>query len=385
MASDLNLYRNREQTYIKHKFLTKYLQAAAYKTLHGYPAFNFVDAFAGPWNVSDEEDYSDASFHQAINTLEAVRKDLQGRGNGAVKLRFYFCERRTDAVERLRDYAQKRDSFEIHVFSGAFEDNLDAISASIPDGFTFTFIDPTGWDVRNVDVFKFLLKHKGEFLLNFMSDHINRHAEYEKVSAAYGRFLADPEWETEFAQLPGDWKNEKRILHLLKEKMKEAKVATYLPDFPILMPAKERLKMRLILGTHSPKGLEVFRNVQEKVERDEIAIRNSIRDNNSKQKGLFSDDYIAELQQKREGVGCAKYLDQAKDEIMETLRSYGVSKFAELSSSLMDKFPIRLTQTKSLLRKMKDEGLVDFTLPPRKRVPQDDTRVVLAPENNNRS
>ncbi|MBL4628653.1 MAG: three-Cys-motif partner protein TcmP [Roseicyclus sp.] len=385
MASDLKLYRNREQTYIKHKFLTKYLQAAAYKTLHGYPAFNFVDAFAGPWNVSDEEDYSDASFHQAINTLEAVRKDLQGRGNGALKLRFYFCERRTDAVERLREYAKKHNNYNIRVFPGAFEDNLDAISASIPDGFTFTFIDPTGWDIRNEDVFKFLLKHKGEFLLNFMSDHINRHAEYEKVSAAYGRFLADPEWGTEFAQLPGDWNNEKRILHLLKEKMKEAKVATYLPDFPILMPAKERLKMRLILGTHSAKGLEVFRNVQEKVERDEIAIRNSIRDNHSSQMGLFSDDYIAEIQQKREGVGCAKYLDQAKDEIMETLRSYGASKFAELSSGLMDKFPIRLTQTKSLLRKMKDEGLVDFTLPPRKRVPRDDTRVVLAPENNNRS
>jgi hypothetical protein len=117
--------------------------------------------------------------------------------------------------------------------------------------------------------------------------------------------------------------------------------------------------------------------VQAKVERDEIAIRNNIRDNNSNQKGLFSDDYIAELQQEREGVGCAKYLNQAKDEIMEALRSYGASKFAELSSGLMDEFPIRLTQTKSLLCKMKDEGLVDFTLPPRKRVPQDDTRIVL--------
>lgn len=382
MASDLKLYRNREQTYIKHKFLTKYLQAAAYKTLHGYPAFNFVDAFAGPWNVSDEEDYSDASFHQAINTLEAVRKDLQGRKNGALKLRFYFCERRTDAAERLREYAQKRSNFEIHVFSGAFEDNLDAIPESIPDGFTFTFIDPTGWDIRNEDVFKFLLKHKGEFLLNFMSDHINRHAEYEKVSAAYGRFLADPEWENEFAQLPDDWNNEKRILHLLKAKMKEAKVAKYLPDFPILMPAKERLKMRLILGTHSAKSLEVFRDVQAKVERDEIAIRNSIRDNNSNQKGLFSDDYIAEFQQEREGVGCAKYLDQAKDGILEALQSHGASKFAELSSRVMDKFPIRLTQTKSLLCDMKKEGLVNFKLPPRKYKPQDDTRIALPPKND---
>jgi len=85
---------------------------------------------------------------------------------------------------------------------------------------------------------------------------------------------------------------------------------------------------------------------------------------------------------RRKGVGCAEYLDQAKDEILEALRSCGASKFAELSSRVMDKFPIRLTQAKSLLCDMKQEGLVNFTLPPRKRVPQGDTRIALPPKNN---
>lgn len=81
MAADLDLYRDREQSFIKHQFLTKYLQSAAYKTLQGHsPTFNFVDAFAGPWKVSDVAMYSDASFDQAINTLEAVRADLGRRG-----------------------------------------------------------------------------------------------------------------------------------------------------------------------------------------------------------------------------------------------------------------------------------------------------------------
>lgn len=58
MAADLGLYRDREQSFIKHQFLTKYLQAAAYKTLQGHsPTFNFVDAFAGPWRVSDDAKY----------------------------------------------------------------------------------------------------------------------------------------------------------------------------------------------------------------------------------------------------------------------------------------------------------------------------------------
>jgi len=83
LGAQLEQYRGREQSFIKHEFLTQYLQAASYKTLQGRsPVFNFVDAFAGPWRVSDEN-YSDASFNQALQTLEAVRADL---GSGPIKL-----------------------------------------------------------------------------------------------------------------------------------------------------------------------------------------------------------------------------------------------------------------------------------------------------------
>ena len=45
-----------------------------------------------------------------------------------------------------------------------------------------------------------------------------------------------------------------------------------------MVPKKERVKMRLILGTHSPKGLEVFRDVQEKVEKQEMEMRHNLPD-----------------------------------------------------------------------------------------------------------
>ena len=299
MAADLDLYRDREQSFIKHQFLTKYLQAAAYKTLQGHSqTFNFVDAFAGPWKVSDDAKYSDASFDQAINTLEAVRADLGKRGIGGLKIRFCFCEQRPDAVARLRKYAATKGRLEIHIFQGVFEDNLDGIAAKLPDGFTFTFIDPTGWNIRNEEVFRYLRDQNGEFMLNFMSDHINRHAEfrylrdqngefmlnfmsdhinrhaeYDEVAASFGRFLADAQWADEFARLPADLGNERKMLHLMKGAMRTHKVATYVPDFSIMVPKKERVKMRLILGTHSPKGLEVFRDVQEKVEKQEMEMR----------------------------------------------------------------------------------------------------------------
>lgn len=378
MAAELDLYRDREQSFIKHQFLTRYLQAAAYKTLQGHsPTFNFVDAFAGPWKVSDDAKYSDASFDQAINTLEAVRADLGRRGIGGLKIRFCFCERRRDAVARLREYAASMGKFEIYIFEGAFEDNLEGIAAKITDGFTFTFIDPTGWNIRNEEVFQFLRDQGGEFMLNFMSDHINRHVEYAEVAASFGRFLADADWADEFARLPADWGNERKMLHLMKAAMRANKVATYVPDFSIMVPRKERLKMRLILGTHSPKGLEVFRDVQEKVEKLELEMRHSLREGDSPQVSMFPADYIAAMQQEQKGVGCKANRVRAEAIILDFLQGHAYAFPGPIFNVAMENVPIRRTQLNQLLMDMRDRGVVHFDLPARKRVPQDETRITL--------
>lgn len=378
MALEFELYRDREQSFIKHQFLTKYLQAAAYKTLQGHsPTFNFVDAFAGPWRVSDDAKYSDASFDQAINTLDAVRSDLARRGVGGLKIRFCFCEQRRDAVTRLREYAASKGRFEIHVFEGAFEDNLSAIAAKLTDGFTFTFIDPTGWDIRNQEVFRFLRDRKGEFMLNFMSDHINRHAEYAEVAASFSRFLADAQWSDEFARLPAEWSNERKMLHLMKGAMRANKVAAYLPDFTIMVPRHERVKMRLILGTHSSAGLEVFRDVQEKVERQEIEMRHTLREGDSPQVSLFSSAEIAEIQQEQKGVGCKSNRAMAEEIIVTYLQGHTSAVPGPMYNLAMEAVPIRRTHLHKVLLNMRDRGIVTFDLPARKQVPQQGTLIFL--------
>lgn len=378
MTTDLDLYRDREQSFIKHQFLTKYLQAAAYKTLQGHsPTFNFVDAFAGPWRISDDAKYSDASFDQAINTLEAVRADLGKRGVGGLKIRFCFCEKRPNAVTRLREYAASKGRFEIHVFEGAFEDNLDAIASKLTDGFTFTFIDPTGWDIRSEEVFRFLRDQKGEFMLNFMSDHINRHAEYQEVAASFGRFLADAQWADEFARLPAGWGNERKMLHLMKAAMRANKVASYLPDFSIMVPRRERVKMRLILGTHSPSGLEVFRDVQEKVEKQELEMRHNLREGDSPQVSLFSSADIAAIHQEQKGVGCKANRIRAEEMIVDFLQRRTPAFPGPMYNLAMEEIPIRRPHLNKVLIGMRDRGVVSFQLSGRKQVPQPDTAISL--------
>ena len=378
MAVDPDRYVGREQSFIKHSFLTQYLQAAAYKILQGRsPTFNFVDAFAGPWQVSDTSNYSDASFDQGLRTLEAVRANLGKSGVAGLKIRFYFCEKRAQAVKKLRGYAEQNRHFEIHVFQGKFEDHLDEISSACHDGFTFTFIDPTGWNIQSEPVLQFLRDQKGEFLLNFMAEHINRHVEYSKVTASFGRFLADPKWEDDFNALSSDWSNEKRVLCLLKRKIKETDAAAYLPDFPIMKPHEKRVKMRLVLGTHSASGLEVFRDVQAKVERTEINTRNQLRNSSDNQVGLFSDTEIADMEQNTAGVGCPKYQREAEEHIKEFLASCRVDTFSSISAEILEAVPMRLTQVKKLIIDLKKRGVVAFDLPPRKRVPQPETLISL--------
>ena len=376
MTNHQEHYKGREQSYIKHCFLTQYLELAAFKTLQrSSPTFNFVDAFAGPWSVADDSDYSDASFSQALNTLEGVRVSLARKGLSGLKVRFCFCERNLQSAEKLRRYSEKKRGFEIHVFPGTFEDNLSNVAAACRDGFTFTFIDPTGWNIDSGPVLEFLSQRHGEVLFNFMAENINRHARYEGVSSSVGRFLAAPDWKDEFNALPDDWNNEKRVLHLLKKRMRTAAAARYIPDFPILKPRVDRVKMRLLLGTRSAHGVDVFREAQKKVEQRQIEMRLRIRREEGGYATLFDDEEIAMLEQGNAGVGCPRFQREAQEFVLNRLSVSKSLLFETIAIDVMEAVPIRMTQFRDLLLEMRSEGKVAFDLPGRKRKPLDGTRI----------
>ena len=312
MLPKIERYQGREQSYIKHLFLNKYLEAAAFKLLQSrstLPTFNFVDAFPGPWRVSDDDKFSDSSFSQAVRTLEAVRRALSAMGRSGLEVRYRFCERNPTSADKLRQFAADRQEFDIQVFQGSFEDNIDAIGLSCRDGFTFTFIDPTGWDIESERVFAFLKDLNGEFLFNFMAEEVNRHAGWDVVAESFGRFLADQAWTEKFSGLPDEWSNETKVFVLLKRKMKEMEIATYLPDMNILRPRENRTKMKLMLGTHNVLGVEVFRTIQQKVEKEAMSERQRIAIEESGQPFLFPSNQLAEFEAERDGVSCPKYLN----------------------------------------------------------------------------
>jgi len=72
-------YRGREQTYLKHFFLEKYLERVAWNILSFRDEFVYVDGFSGPWK-SEDEALEDTSFMIALNQLRKVRQGLKERG-----------------------------------------------------------------------------------------------------------------------------------------------------------------------------------------------------------------------------------------------------------------------------------------------------------------
>lgn len=371
MDFDLKNYEGREHSLIKHHFLTRYLEAAAYKIIQGKsPIFNFVDAFAGPWKVTDKN-FSDASFDQAIRTLEAVRRTLEKNGKTGIKIRFCFCEKNKVSANILREYAASKSNYEIHIFEGLFEDNLEDIANVCKSGFTFTFIDPTGWNIDSSPVFNFLQSMNGEFLINFMAEHVNRHAGFPEVAASIGRFLADPNWSSEFSKLPENWQNEYKILHLLKRKIKHSGIARFLPDFPILKTGENRIKMRLILGTNHPKGLEVFRNVEKRTEPDQLLLHKA----RANEPSLFDAATIIQISRGNSGFGSPKQFSGARDEILNLVRKNSPIPFGNVRNNILENFSLLPSDINKIMNKLKSDGLVDFSLDLKKKVPSENTSV----------
>ncbi|MDE0256664.1 MAG: three-Cys-motif partner protein TcmP [Rhodospirillaceae bacterium] len=376
MPPEIKRYRGREQSYIKHLFLNKYLEAAAFKLLQSRaisPTFNFVDAFAGPWQVSDDDNFSDASFSQAIDTLEAVRRALTGMGRAGLRIRYRFCEQDPESAAKLRRFAMGKQEFDIQVFQGTFEHNIENISSACRDGFTFTFIDPTGWNIDSEKIFSFLKNLNGEFLFNFMAEEIDRHAGWDGVSESFGRFLAEPTWKKRFSDLPNSWPNERKTLHLLKARMKESNIATYLPEMAILRPRRNRIKMRLILGTHSVHGVDVFRRIQEKVEKEAVSVRHDIAVEDSGEPFLFPSNQVAELQSERNGVGCRQHRDQAAIRLLKIVSDNPGIQFVSLAGAVMEDVPVRKSHLNKITMELRKVRQLGFDLPARRRTPASTT------------
>ena len=178
------------------------------------------------------------------------------------------------------------------------------------------------------------------------------------------------------SDVPGAIPRELQILAMLKARLKAGGAAKYMPDFPILKPKVNRVQMRLILGTHHPQGVEVFRTVQKKAETNQIETRRKIAHNEDHQLSIFSDEDLTQMELDGRGVGGKRSLSQALAECRKIVfRHHKAVKFDSLAAQIMEVAAVRTTDVKDILVTLKSEGFLNFDLVGKAKKPSDDTLI----------
>src|SRR5215472_19003968 len=98
-------YRKKEQTYLKHFFLERYLETVAFHIGYTHNEFAYVDCFSGPWRSEDEE-LADTSIRIALDKLNYVYETLVARGRRP-KIRAIFVEKDAKAFRALEKALQQ--------------------------------------------------------------------------------------------------------------------------------------------------------------------------------------------------------------------------------------------------------------------------------------
>ncbi len=321
-------YAGREQTFVKHFILQKYLERFALIVGFHWQTLTYVDCFSGPWNVRSD-DLADSSFAIALQELrkaKATHAKLH-----SIRLRCFFLEKDPVAYSRLKAFADAATDAEVETKNAILEESIPAIVDFVKGGgsnsFPFILIDPKGWTGFALETIEPLLQlNPGEVLINFMTSHIRR-------------FIDSPQEETQdsFRRLFGSDAFRERVHGLTLQDREDAAVDEYCKSVKVsgrfaftcsaivLDPEVDRTHFHLIYATRSSKGVEVFKNAERKaMEAQEDAradAQQRLRQSRTGQGALFSGhelhdpSYYNSLRE--------RYLDKSKKLVLERLQMAG--------------------------------------------------------------
>lgn len=226
-----------------------------------------------------------------------------------------------------------------------------------------------------------LFQNKGEFLINFMFNHISRfvHDTRENTEASFERLFGLENWKEALHDVTdGLYFSEKKIvefycnrLRTISNKIKWA--ATYTP---ISHPEKGRSWFYLIYATTHVKGLKEFHKIEDKVLKEYGEIRKEVlhkkKVKSSEQTEMF--DHSVETP-KPLPLDTVKFESEiyGEERLMEIVQGKGSVSYGEIAFEILQIPLVNEKTLKHWLKSMKDKGVIEFVgLKPR-QVPKDQT------------
>lgn len=368
-------YRGREQTYLKHFFLERYLEKVAYNILSRSDEFVYVDGFSGPWRSEDEE-YQDTSFIIAINKLRKIRDGLKSRGR-EVRIRCLFIEKEPEAFTELESSVAAISDMEIAARHGAFENLIPDIASYIGGSFSFVFIDPTGWTGFALQAIRPILILRGEVIINFMFEHIRRFIDdpRQEIITSYDPLFGGPGWYKDVEILVGGGiSREDAIIRVYQERLRQAGGFRHVTSTQIKKPLAERTYFYLVYATRHWKGLVEFREVEKKTIREQSDVRVAARiANRADQTGM--DDMFGtsgnEADLFSEGAERSKRLASARTRLHELLATNQRMSYEEILGAMLEERLVWASDIKAWIVDMCKNGTAEIEgLKQRERTPK---------------
>src|ERR1700730_5391970 len=378
----LSDYTGREQSYVKHVFLERYLELLVHKTASIYPHIVFVDGFAGPWQSANEK-FEDTSFGIALNALRRAKASWKERDRD-VRMSAFLVERDQDAYKKLVQVPARYQDISIKTYSADFLMVLPQILADIPaDAFAFFLIDPKGWRIRLNSLAAMLARPNSEIIFNFMFDFINRAASIQDAVVVSGlnELIPYGDWRNELAEAerarPGRVTPDERktiLVQAFSGCLAKLGKYEYVAETTVLRPVKDRPLYCLFYATRHRKGIEVFRDCQVKALTEQSKTRAAAKvrhaETSSGQKEIFQslhdmgpDELTSFLQAERR--------EAEKTLLQLTPKTPGSILYEKLWPQVLVRHVVRLPDVNKMAATLRDAGTLLFPdWEKGKRVPQ---------------
>lgn len=368
---------DRQQTYIKHFFLERYLERVAYNILSFSEEFVYIDGFSGPWR-SENENFEDTSFFIAIEKLKKIQDGWIERGRPK-KIRCLFIEKSPAAYSDLTKAVTTVDGLDISTRCGLFEELIPDIESFIGDSFSLTFIDPTGWTGYGLKSITPILRLRGEVIINFMFNDINRFISDPRPETAksFEPLFGDDSWFKDYQSFVAKgFSREAALISLYTQRLKDAGQIRYATSTRIKKPMQERAYFHLIYTTRHWKGLVEFRTVERRAADEQEQIRNAVRtaqrEDETGMTDLFSSiAQAAEVISKPFDQERRENLDRISQLAADTLRGVLEIKYEDLLGILLETPLVWEQDIKSILLNYTEENLIQIVgLNPRETTPK---------------
>jgi three-Cys-motif partner protein len=265
-------YAGREQSYVKHIFLERYLEALVFKTASTYSHIVYVDGFAGPWQSANEQ-FEDTSFGIALNALRRAKEAWKRNGRN-VRMSAFLVERDGAAYGKLAQIPSRYPDIGIKTYPADFLTVLSEILRDIAtDAFAFFLIDPKGWRIPLERLTPLLARNKSEVTFNFMFDFINRAANIDEPIVVNGlnELMPSADWKGRLEEAerrtgrqltPEERKS--ILVGAFTESLARLGSYQYVAETTVLRPLRDRPLYCLCYATRHERGIEMFRDCQVK-------------------------------------------------------------------------------------------------------------------------